>query len=358
MEERNDVLGMLELMLRPGFCVKDGSIIKVNQAAQGMCLRAGTEVASLLKTGAEEYACLDHGPLYLTLDLSGEEIGACVTRMGDADIFVLERDADNAELKAMALAAQQLRGPLSSVMATAQRLFPLTAELEVPEAVEQTARLNRGLYQLLRVLGNMSDAGQPSQDHRQEVRDLTDFFDELFEKAEGYLSQLGLHLEYRGPHNSVYGSLCPEQMERAVLNLLSNAIKFTPQGGAVRVTLQRQGRFLRLSVADTGPGIPEELLSNVFTRYLRQPGLEDSRLGLGLGMVLVREAAANHGGVVLIDRPEGCGTRVSLTMDLSRKPDPEVRSSILTADYAGELDHWLIELADTLPAEAYRAVDR
>lgn len=353
MEDRNDVLAMLDLMLQPGFCVSAGTIIKVNQAAQGLCLRTGGEIGPMLKTGVEEYPRLEGGPLYLTLTLAGEEVGASVTRVGDLDVFVLDQDAENRELKALALAAQQLRGPLSSVMATAQRLFPLTAVEEDEAARDQASRLNRGLYQLLRVLANMSDAGQGDRGLRQETRALGSFFDELFEKAGEYLACLGLNLEYHPLRREVYGSVCQEQMERAVLNLLSNAIKFTPKGGTVRVDLARQGRFLRLTVADNGPGIPEELRDNVFGRYLRQPGLEDGRYGLGLGLVLIREAAASHGGVVLIDRPQGCGTRVCLTMDLTRKPSPEVRSQILTADYAGELDHWLVELADCLPPEAY-----
>ena len=353
MEERNDVLGMLDMMIRPGFCVKEEKIVRVNQAAAGLGLTQGMDVASLLQTGLEEYRELERGTLFLTLRLAGGDCGASVSRLEELDVFLLEQEADDQELRAMALAARELRGPLSSVMATAERLFPLTAMGEDPQLQGQVARLNKGLYQILRVLGNMSDANGMARVARQETRELTGFFGELFDRAREVLPSTGLTLRYQGLPGPVYGLVSSEQIERAVLNILSNAVKFTPAGGTVDVTLTRRGHFLRLSVWDSGSGVAEHLRGSVFSRYLRQPAIEDSRYGLGLGMVLIRTAAASHGGAVLLDQPEGKGTRVTMTIDLSRKPDPNLRSQILTVDYTGERDHWLVELADSLPPEAF-----
>lgn len=353
MEERNDVLGMLDMMLRPGFCVKDHTIVKVNQAAQSLFLAPGYEIVPLLQTGVEEYESFTQGVLHLTLNLAGEDIGASVTRLEDLDVFLLEQEADDRELKAMALAAKELREPLSSVMITAERLFPLTALQDDPQTRNQVARLNRGLYQMLRVLGNMSDAGRMPEADRQELRELSGLFREIFEKAQAVLVHTGLELRYQGLAGPVHGLANVQQLERAVLNILSNAIKFTPPGGTIDVTLTRRGRFLRLSVQDSGSGISENVRGNLFSRYLRQPAIEDSRFGLGLGLVLIRSAAACHGGAVLIDQPDGVGTRVTMTLDLERRSDAALRSQIFTVDYAGERDHWLVELADSLPVEQY-----
>lgn len=353
MEDRNELLDMLELMLRPGFCVEDGNLIKVNQAAYALCLRPGTPVAPLLLTGQEEYAAFTGGVLYLTLTLAGHPMGATVTRVGTMDVFTLEEPADSQELQIMALAAQQLRTPLSNIMAMVQQLFPITPVQPDEKTQLQAARMNRGLYQILRVLGNMSDAAGQNASAHQEMRELQGYFREVFEKAAFFLEQAGLTLHYQGPRAPVYGAVCAEQIERAILNILSNAIKFTQKGGVVQVNVTRSGNFLRLSVADSGSGMDAQAQSNLFARYLRQPGLEDNRFGLGLGMVLVRTAAADHGGVVLVDAPAGAGTRVTMTIDLRREPDPSLHSRILTVDTTGQLDPWLVELADCLPAEAF-----
>ena len=107
------------------------------------------------------------------------------------------------------------------------------------------------------------------------------------------------------------------------------------------------------SETDSGSGIAQSVRSSVFSRYLRQPALEDSRYGIGLGMVLIRTAAAHHGGTVLIDQPEGAGTRITMTMSIRQSKQATLRSNVLRVDYAGERDHGLIELSECLPTELY-----
>ena len=273
MEEKKDTLGMLDLVIRPGFCVRNNQIVKVNQAAESLFITPGTDIRPLLLTGAEEYAAFTGGCLYLTLSLSSHSCGASVTRVEDTDVFLLEQESDNGELRSMALAARELREPLTNVMITADSLFPLCATEDSPHAAEQVARLNRGLFQILRIIGNMSDAERCAAVSHQETVDIPALFAEFFEKAETLISHTGITLTYEGPNQPIYGLADREQLERAVLNILSNAIKFTPKGGTVAAKLTHSGRMLRLSVTDSGSGIAQNVRSSVFSRYLRQPVL-------------------------------------------------------------------------------------
>lgn len=133
MEEKIDCLGMLDLMVQPGFCVRNNEIIKVNQAAERLFLTPGGDVRPLLLTGAEEYAAFTEGCLYLSLNISSRSCGASVTRVDGMDVFLLEQDSDVRELRSMALAARELREPLTNVMITADRLFPLSAQNDDPQ---------------------------------------------------------------------------------------------------------------------------------------------------------------------------------------------------------------------------------
>ena len=354
MEQQKDALEMLDLMVQPGFCVLDGRIIKVNSAAEGMHILPGGRVSDLICAAAEDYQDFSGGCLYLTLSLFGVSLGASVTRVGQYDIFLLEQNEDQRELQAMALAAKELRAPLASIMVIAEQLFPMESLVADPGIHSQVTRMNRGLFQMLRVISNMSDAVRyTTNQSRPETMDICAFVREVFGKAQSLLAQTGLELTFSTPAQPIFCLADREKLERAVLNILSNAAKFTPAGGRIAASLTRKGSRLYLSVQDSGEGVPDSLRGNIHSRYLRQPGLEDHRYGLGLGMVLIRSAAAAHGGTVLIDQPEGTGTRITMTLEIRQAPSTNLRSPQLYIDYAGERDHSLVELADVLPASAF-----
>ena len=353
MAQSNDTIGMLDLMIRPGFCVKDNKIIRVNPAAESHQIKVGTPISKLLETGKKEYAEFTGGCLYLTLNIYDQPCGASVTRVEDFDVFLLEQDTEQAELQALALAARELRDPLTSIMTTTDILFP-SAQSD-PAMREQMIRLNRGLYQMLRVIGNMSDAGRfaSGSASRMETVDITAVMGEIFQKAAVLAEQAGIGLTFTNLKRPVCILADRDILERGVLNLLSNALKFSPRGGTVTASLTKKAGLLILTVQDSGDGVPEHIKGSFFNRYLRQPAVEDSRHGLGLGMVLVRSAAARHGGTVLLDQPNGTGARITMTLAIRQNTDTVVQSHRLRIDYAGERDHSLIELSDILPAELY-----
>ena len=354
MEQFTDAMGMLDLMARPAFCVKDGIIVKVNAAAAGYLIEAGAQISQLLLTGAEEYAAFTDGCLYLNLSVSGQSLGVSATRMAGFDVFCLEQNADNAELQAMALAARELREPLASVMVTADRLFPVSGLEDDSKTREQVSRINRGLFQMLRVINNMADAGRCGDcASRQELRDICAVIDEVFDKAAVLTEHTDIRLTYEPYSESIYCLTESEKLERAIFNIISNALKFTPQNGTITAKLTRRGNKLYLSVQDSGCGIADSLRGNIFSRYTRQPGMEDGRFGIGLGVVLIRTAAALHGGTVLVDQPAGAGTRITMSLAIRQKAAEQMHSPILTPDYAGEWDHGLIELSESLPISLY-----
>ena len=348
MEKEN--LSILELVPNPGFCVRENRILKANLEAKNLSLAEGEDILPHLYTGREEYAAFSGGCLTLTLRVGNAVREATVTRMGDMDVFLLDARTEPGELRTLALAARELRGPLTTVMAGVSRL---TAGELCPEDRETAAGVERGLYQLLRLIGNMSDAASGVPVPRMEMLDVDALFREVLEKV-GCLAKLsGVRLTYEGLEKPVNTLADSQALERAALNMLSNALKFTPAGGEIRASLTRQGRILCFRVCDSGPGIPEDVMQAMFRRYLRQPAIEDGRNGMGLGMVLIRAAASAHGGTVLVDRPEDTGTRVTLTIAIRQGGEAMLHSNMLRVDYAGEQDHTLIELSDVLPASLY-----
>lgn len=347
MVDYTDALGMLDLLTAPGLCVKKNQIIKVNSAASGLFFSEGMDIRGFLSTGHEEYRTFSSGCLCLPLEKDGLKLHAFVTRQQDVDVFVLENDSSRPELQALALAARELRGPLNNAMVMADRLLEQTD----PEVLNQAARLNRGLYQLLRIVGNMSDAGYNPVFPNHTLRNIGNVMDEVFEKARSLTEAAGMTLRWKGLEHQIYCLCDAEVLERAVRNILTNAIKFSPKNSTIDASFERNGNFLRLSIQDSGSGIADNVIRSVFYRYLRQPAIEDSRYGIGLGMVLIRSAALQHGGTVLIDQPEGKGTRVTITIAI-RQDEPKLHNKIIRP-VSGGYNPDLIDFSEVLPADMY-----
>jgi two-component system phosphate regulon sensor histidine kinase PhoR len=114
------------------------------------------------------------------------------------------------------------------------------------------------------------------------------------------------------------------QLSRALLNMTSNAVKFTPSGGSVRlrVTLDEDEQQVTVEVQDTGIGIPEAEVHQLFRRFFRASNASRSGVpGTGLGLVIVQTIAEQHGGRVELSSTEGVGTTVALHLPLPGASD-------------------------------------
>src|SRR5262249_40802734 len=106
----------------------------------------------------------------------------------------------------------------------------------------------------------------------------------------------------------------PARLSQALSNLLDNALTYTPPGGTIRLSARvTEGGQMRLSVSDTGPGIPPEYLPRVFDRFFRVPG-QSAPSGTGLGLAIVREVVASMGGTTRCESRPGEGTTFHLDL--------------------------------------------
>ena len=353
MKIETNIENILDLMDRPAFCVDGGIIREANQAARSRMLSPGENVFPLIRTGAKEYEAFSSGCLYLTLCVAGELCGASVTRLGEQDVFTLESGDADLTLKAYALAAQQLRQPLSQLLAVSDQLFPTLENTQTPSTAEQVARMNRSLHQLLRLVGNMSDAATAGA-ARMELRDVTAVVQEIMDHAAPLCQSAQVTLIFENHPVPIYSLIDSQKLERAIYNLLSNALKYLPSGGEITVQLKRRVNTLYLTVTDSGSPDRAGLSAGLFSRFLREPGMEDGRSGLGLGLTLVRAAAAAHHGTLLLNETCSGGIRATLSLPI-RQDSVSLRSPALHIDYAGERDHGLIELSESLPCQLYRS---
>jgi len=110
-----------------------------------------------------------------------------------------------------------------------------------------------------------------------------------------------------------------DRVHQALSNLVSNALKFTPVGGAVALTASpAEEGWVSVSVADTGPGIPEDIRDRLFDRFWQAS--RHDRTGSGLGLAIVRGIAEAHGGSVEVSSLPDEGATFTLRLPAAAGP--------------------------------------
>jgi signal transduction histidine kinase len=104
------------------------------------------------------------------------------------------------------------------------------------------------------------------------------------------------------------------RVRQVIFNLLANAVKFTPAGGAVDVRAARVNGEVRISVADTGPGIPAEDQVRIFEEFQQTDLGVEQREGTGLGLALSKRLVELHGGRIWVDSQPGSGSTFVFTL--------------------------------------------
>lgn len=205
-------------------------------------------------------------------------------------------------------ASHELRTPLASIRGYAElsRRDPAPVPPSITHAlsrVESEALRMQGLVEDLLLLARL-DAGRPLDRDAVDLSLLAmDAVSDAHAAAPGHRWELDL------PEEPVEVTGDPARLHQVVANLLANARTHTPEGTRVVTSLRRDGDWVRLDVADDGPGVPEALQENVFERFTRGDEARNRASGsTGLGLSIVDAVAKSHGGRVLLDSRPGATT--------------------------------------------------
>jgi len=257
---------------------------------------------------------LSEGDLTQRVAIHGDDelatLGRAFNQMADS-----LQQAEESRRAMTADIAHELRTPLAVQRANLEAfqdgVYPLTVDNLTP-VIEQNHLLTH-LVEDLRTLA-LVDAGQIELE-RTDI-DFVSLVERVVEQFQPQAATHQVRLVFLPPPTSMQPlSLDPIRLEQMLSNLLSNAMRYTPPAGQIDVAITALPKVARLTVRDSGPGIPEDALPFIFERFYRaDKSRSRTEGGSGLGLAIARNLARAHGGDLTATNHASGGALFTLTL--------------------------------------------
>ncbi len=217
--------------------------------------------------------------------------------------------------------AHELRTPIAALSATLDLLVEDALSMSRDELGSMTATLRRSALRLENLVENLLDAGSIEAGTfqvravpasiRQCLQDALVFVQPLLDSKRQQVIP-----ELRAESDRVLAD--PRRTGQVLANLIANASKYAPEATRVFIDTSTQEGFVRVTVRDEGPGIPEDEQARLFQRFFRSREVRDQAGGLGLGLSICRAIVHAQGGEIRVESAPGRGTSVHFTLPKAR----------------------------------------
>ena len=273
----------------------------MREVAEGAARLAGGDLATRLKpqgSGEVEELTDAFNRMAERLEASRRELEAQNERL---------RESEKAKSELVSVVAHELRTPLASVLG-------FTSVLRQREVTDEQRREYLGIIEaqarrLAALVNDFLDVQRLEEGNLSIAEELVDVGSVVREQTELFAGQSPKHLlDVSLPETPLAVRGDSNRLAQVVANLLSNAIKYSPQGGVVRVTGEREDSIVRVSIQDEGVGIPAELQREIFGKFVRGQATAEGIEGSGLGLAISRSLVEAHGGSINFESTKGRGS--------------------------------------------------
>ncbi len=234
------------------------------------------------------------------------------------------QELDDMKAEFLAHVSHELRTPLTSIWAGTQLLLdeiPGPVSREQRETLQIMTDSSQRLIHLISTLLDLSKMEAGMMEYRIAPTDLKRVAEGSVKKVRLLAEAKHIQILTQSPRGSVWVPVDGARIEQVLDNLLSNALKFSPEGAAVNLRMESdpEAGVVRVSVVDTGAGIPPEDLPHIFERFYQgrmQAG--NTVAGSGLGLALAKKVVEAHAGRIWAESELGKGTTVHVILPLTR----------------------------------------
>lgn len=230
-------------------------------------------------------------------------------------------EANAAKDEFLSIASHELKTPLSSLKGMTQLLRRRLERAGSNEA-SSLASIERSIRRMELLINDLLNTTQMTTGMfvlNPTRCDMVTLCQRLIEEFQAATLQAPEVLLER-PDEPIEAEIDVDRISQVILNLLTNAQKYSPGGAPITVKLHREGAMYTISVSDRGVGIPPEVLSHIFERFYRVPGIQPqtgSHIGLGLGLYISHKIIECHSGTITVQSHPGTGSTFTMTLPLS-----------------------------------------
>jgi len=218
----------------------------------------------------------------------------------------------------LAIVSHDLRNPIGAAASCAEMLLEDAAfELLDPEVKHWVHFMKRNVDSALRLISDLLDVERISQGKvilKPQTICIGNIVREIVENFVLAASAKTILLRSTPPDVKCDIYCDPDRVRQIITNIVSNAVKFTPDGGVITVNVKPEADHVRISILDTGPGIPQEKLKKVFDRFAQLASKD--RSGLGLGLYISKMLIEAHGGTLAVESTVGVGSNFKISLPL------------------------------------------
>ncbi len=226
--------------------------------------------------------------------------------------------------------SHELRTPLTSIKGYAALLIAGTIGEIPPKVKERLEKINKQSDNLVELINNLLDISR-IESGKTEMKLTPHLVYPIVENVHDLLipqiKEKHIHFINKIPPESPDVLIDVNQIERVFINLINNAIKFTPAGGSITISAQTEAKKTTFKISDTGIGISEENINNLFNEFYRiENEINQNVKGTGLGLALCKKIIEAHDGRIWAESQINKGTTFLFTLPLATKEPPSLRA--------------------------------
>lgn len=219
--------------------------------------------------------------------------------------------AKNEQLRANLLRSisHDLRTPLTSISGNASNLLSNGPLFDAKTKEQMYADIYDDAMWLINLVENLLSVSRLEQG-RMNLHLTTELIDEVVAEALRHINRkrAEYHFHVQSSDDYLLAQMDAKLIVQVLINILDNAMKYTPPGSDIDIGWKQEGKFIYISVADNGPGIPDQAKPHIFDMfYSASNQIADSRRSMGLGLALCKSIVNAHGGEIMVSdhKPHG-----------------------------------------------------